>query len=401
MSLTAVTKPTHDHATLVTYAQLGIYGWFLYGFGPSVPLLRDERGLSSSVAALHGTLFAIGTITIGLLGPRLSIRLGRGGSLRLASAFLAVGLAVYSSGLPLAITLVGALLCGLGGGLILVFCSAHLSAHQGPAAAPASLAEANSLAAVCGLLAPLAVGIGVAIGWGWRPGLLVAAVASIILEFVRGPRRAFDDEPDEVKSTVKTRHRNPLPREYWWALATITCLVAVEFSLVFWSSDLLRTRGGLGEGASAASLTAVVAGMALGRGGGSVLARRVDPERLLIAAIAVALGGFAVVWISTSAAVILAGLFITGLGVGLHWPLGMARAARASDHQSDRAASGAAVAAGLASGLAPFILGALADQAGIHRGFLVVPVFLLSAMAIVMLRPISPDVPSAAPSAAG
>ena len=227
MTVTEVARPRHDHATLVTYAQLGIYGWFLYGFGPSVPLLRDEQGLSSSVAALHGTLFAVGTISIGLLGPRLSARLGRGGSLRLGSACLAFGLAVFSSGLPLAITLIGALFSGLGGGLILVFSSAHLAAHQGPAAAPSALSEANSLAAVCGLLAPLAVGIGVAVGWGWRPGLLVAAVASIVIEIVRGPLRSFDDQLDATEPTEPHHERPPLPRSYWWALFTIACLVSV------------------------------------------------------------------------------------------------------------------------------------------------------------------------------
>ena len=71
-------RPLHDRASLVTYAQVTVYGWFLYSFGPSVPLIRDDEGTSNSTAALHGTLFSLATVVVALAGPRIVARLGRG-----------------------------------------------------------------------------------------------------------------------------------------------------------------------------------------------------------------------------------------------------------------------------------------------------------------------------------
>jgi len=378
------TRPLHDRPSLVTYAQVAVYGWFIYGFGPSIPLLRDEQGLSSSVAALHDTAFAAATIIVGVFGTRIAHTIGRGRALRYGGILVAIGLSLYCAGHGLAVSLSGAVILGFGAGLLIVFANAHLTAHQG-SAAPAALAEANMLAALAGMIAPLALGIGVAIGWGWRPGLLVAALGYVVIEFFRGPTNYFNDDPtldhDEEPEL-------PLRRPFWFAILALVFLVSAEFCLVFWSSDLLHTRGGVERGMAAASLTAVVAGMAVGRGVGSIFAQRFNPERLLQLVIALAGVGIILAWATTSTTVIVIGLFIAGLGIAMQWPLGMSRAARASDNQSDRAASYAAVAAGIAGGTAPFILGALSDRMGIELAFLVAPAALVIAFAIVTVSPV-------------
>ena len=385
MTLDRTTHPRRDRATLITYGQFAMYGWFLYAFGPSVPLLRDEYGVTSTVAALHGTLLALAALLVGLGAPRVVRHRGRGGSLRAGSVLLIIGVLIYTSGHSLALTMLGAFVAGLGGGLVAVFGNAHLSAHQGEAA-PSALSEAAMMSAVFGMVAPLALGLGVAIGWGWRPGLLVTALGVLALELLRGPTTAFNDTElphDQLPEP------EPLPHLFWWAWGVLVSLVGVEFCLILWSSDLLRLRGGFGPGAAAASLTSVVAGMALGRGVGSVLARRINTERLLMGAIALAFVAFAAAWLSNGALPILIALFATGCGVGLHWPLGISRAIRATNHQADRASARVVVGAGLASGGAPFILGALADAFGVHTAFLVVPVLLVIALALVIARPIS------------
>ena len=48
-----------DSLTWLMYAQLGCYGYFIYGLGPTLSLLRDEQGVSRSVAGLHGTARAV------------------------------------------------------------------------------------------------------------------------------------------------------------------------------------------------------------------------------------------------------------------------------------------------------------------------------------------------------
>ena len=43
-----------DRLTWLVYLQLGCFGYFLYGFGPTVSLLRDEQGISRTLSGLHG-----------------------------------------------------------------------------------------------------------------------------------------------------------------------------------------------------------------------------------------------------------------------------------------------------------------------------------------------------------
>jgi MFS family permease len=97
---------------------------------------------------------------------------------------------------------------------------------------------------------------------------------------------------------------------------------------------------------------------------------------------------FGVMWLATSAPVMLAAFFVTGLGISLQWPLGMARILRSCGGRTDRAA-GAALAFGTAAiGAGPFVLGALAERMPIHEAFLIVPVLLCISLGIVIFRPV-------------
>jgi fucose permease len=168
-----------------------------------------------------------------------------------------------------------------------------------------------------------------------------------------------------------------------WAV-TLLC-IGVEFCLTFWAADELRDRAGASSAAATAGITAIVGGMFAGRLLGGRLALRVPPGRLLLAAVAVTLAGFAGFWFSTAPVPAMAGLVVVGLGIALQYPLGTVRAVAASGGRPDRAAGRLTIAAGLASGIAPFALGALADSIGTHGAFLLVPALLLAAAAGVML----------------
>ena len=66
-----------DRATWLSYVQMGLFGYFLYAFGPSIALLRDDHGYTRTVASLHGTAMAVGSITVGLLGAGVVRRRAR------------------------------------------------------------------------------------------------------------------------------------------------------------------------------------------------------------------------------------------------------------------------------------------------------------------------------------
>jgi fucose permease len=172
------------------------------------------------------------------------------------------------------------------------------------------------------------------------------------------------------------------------------CFLATEFSLTFWGADLLRERCNFGPAAAAASLASVTGGMLVGRVFGARLAERFNTEIILKASIGLALVGFGLAWGFTLWPIVILGMFTTGVGIGVHWPLGVARAVRSSGGLTDHAAAAASVAGSLAIAVAPFGLGALSDVIGFHEAFLLVPVFLLVALVILIVRPV-PDEPGA------
>jgi MFS family permease len=387
-----------DRTTWLMYAQLGVWAYFLYGFGPVVPLLRDEQHTSRTIAGLHGTAFAVGGVVGGALLPWLVRRIGRPAVIWSGMAGVALSVLGLSQARALLATLACAVVAAVGGSSAVNGIIAALSDHHG-LAGPASISEANALAAAAGLVAPLVVGACVAAGLGWRPGLaaLAAAVALIavaaVLSGVRLPAAA-------PVSTVDGMRAGQLPRLFWLVFASLVATGSVEASMSLWEADVLRAHAHVRASVATAALSAMVGGMVAGRTVGGRLVLRLPLVRVLLGALAVAGLGFAVFWLAAVAWLALAGLVVCGLGISMHYPLGMALAVTHSGGQPDLAAARTSYAMGIAFGLAPFALGAVADTTGPHRAFLVLPVFLaVSATAITVLarlaRASAPSAPSA------
>ncbi len=368
---------TRDRATWLCYLLLAVYAWFLYGFGPVVPLLGDEEGVSRAVASLHGTALAVGTVLAGVAGPRVVARTGRRFSLWGSAAGMCVGVAVLVTAPSIVGTLTGVLIIGLTGSIMLNSLNALLATHH-PGHAATAISEANALAAAVGTVSPLAVGAAEGLGLGWR--VAIAAVLPMVAGLYVVLRRAPIPDaaaPDEVTGR--------LPSPYWSAWMVLVLLIAVEFSYTIWSSELIRDQTGASDATSVAAVSALVFGMAVGRYVGARLAYRSTVDTLVLGAIAVTAVGFAILWGANTVPVAALGLLVSGLGIALHFPLGLVRAIEASAGQHDLATGRAAFAAGLASGGGPFILGALADVVGVVAAFLVVPCLLVLAASIVLL----------------
>ena len=369
-----MTGLVRDRVTATVYGTMAVYGYFIYGFSPAVPLLRDEQGVSRAVSALHGTALAVGAVVAGLVGAGLVARCGRGVLLRAGIAAMTAGVVAFTASTALPVTLLGALVAGTAGSVLVNLHSPALTEHHGPAG-PAAISEANAVAAGVGLLAPLALGLAATTALGWRAGtLLLVPMAAVVLLAGRRVRL-----PDPPPAPARGPGSGSLPRAYWLAWGTLVLCIAVEFSMTIWASDLLRERSGLGAGAAAAAITAIIAGMTLGRLAGGRLALRFPVDGLLLAAIALAAAGFGLFWASTVAWLAVLGLLVAGLGIALHFPLGIARAISAAGGRPDLAAARVSLGAGAAIGCGPFVLGALADSFGVHAAFLLVPAMLAAA----------------------
>lgn len=384
----AKTKPVHDRPTWISYTQLAFYAGFMYAFGATQALLRDEQGTSRSTAALHGTAFAIGGIIAALLTARAIHTWGRGLVMRAAAITTAASILLYtapSAGLP--VTLAGAAAAAFFGSFLLISVNAFLLDYQGRAG-PASLTQANALASLAGLLGPLAVGLGAATFLGWRSGLWLIVAALLVGELWRGRHVEVFGTRGLAEHEAEGGR---LPGAVYWSLSAIMCFLGAEFCLTFWGADLLRERCGFGAAAAAASLGSITGGMLIGRLWGSRLAQRMPADTILAASILFALASFALAWSFTLWPAVLAGLLLTGVGIGVHWPLGVARVVRASGGMTDRASAAASVAGGIAIGIAPIALGIMSDTVGFHVAFLLVPVLLTVALGLILTHPVADD----------
>ncbi|MGQ0467464.1 MAG: MFS transporter [Sporichthyaceae bacterium] len=369
-----------DGVTWLVHAQLAVWGWFLFGFAPVVPLLREEFDVSRPVAGLHGSLIAAGAVAVGLTYARLSERLGRGRVAWIGLGGLCAGVLVLAAGQVLAVTLLGAAVAGVFGAMVVVGSAPILTEHHGPRTGPAAVTETNAVAAGAGLLAPAVIGGCVAAGWGWRVALALAVIPAAVAVATLRHARVGPAAP-----VASEQRRAPLPRRFWVAWCVLVSIVAIEFSMTLWSSDVLRERVGLDDGAATASVAAILGGMFVGRLAGGRLAERRGTDRTLLAALVLTAAGFALFWLSTHPALAVAGLAVTGLGMSVHYPLAITRALRSAPGDTDRAAGRLAVGAGSAGILAPVLLGAAADATGPHTAFLGVPA-LLAIAAFAVLR---------------
>lgn len=369
--------PLHRGKTVwVSYLQCTFYAWFIYSFGATVAFIRETQGLTATQVSLLSVAFSGGGITAGFVTRPLIARFGRGRLLQAVSYTASLGMVLYMTAPTLAWTLVAVYLTSVSGALAIQCTAAYVGTHLGKQG-PRAISEMHAWAAGVGLFGPICVGAGVAAGFGWQPGLVVAIAGLLGVEVARG-RDASAYGPVPSATALDHHHDRPgaLPKRFWWTWLCLVATTATEFSLLFWGATVLREQGGLGAAASAAALGCVVGGMFAGRTAVAFASSRVPAERLYLGSLILAAVGFLVFWRTDTAIAMMLGLAITGVGAGAHYPLGIERAMRASHGRSDRAAAMVSVGTGVAGGGAPFALGALSDVIGIHSAYGIVPVAL-------------------------
>jgi MFS family permease len=372
-----VPRLVRNPLTWLIYVQLGLYAYFLYGFGPVVGFLKDEQGTSYALASLHSTAMAVGAMAGGAVFPRLSATFGRGRVMwaSLAGIALCVLLFVTVPALyPVTLTLTAGAAFG---GICVVSCVVvTLSQMHGPAG-PAAISEANAFAVGAGLAAPLVIGLSVKAGLGWRGG--VAVLIGLVLLTALVARLLRITSTASPAQTGAKAEKSPLPAAYWLAWTMMVMTGAVEIVLSLWTALVLRERASFSPAAAAAAVSAILLGMLVGRTLGARLALRVRPIALYFAALAISLIGFSLFWLFVQPVPAVAGLFIVGLGNAMHYPLAIALALAVAPGSADRAAGVASYGMGLSFGVGPLLLGLLADKVGAHKALLLVPIFIAAA----------------------
>ncbi|GIH69878.1 MFS transporter [Sphaerimonospora thailandensis] len=394
---------SRDLPTWLVYLQLATFATYLYGMSAALPTLRDELGVSQAVAGLHGTGMAVGGIVGGLFLPALVARFGRRAITWAGLTGMNAGVLIVMFGHALPYTLLGYTVAGGCGSMALYAVMAVLSDHHG-AAGPAAISEANAFGVIAGIAVTYVFSLMAGSTTGWRPALGIPVAATVLLALIMGrvwvPTPASTPVPISQPSVSPTSSLSPAPPApatspapsaaaaprvpYGWrfhlAGAVLLCCVALEFSFNLWAVELFAQRTGLPVGDAAKGLTAMLAGMAVGRFGGARLTLRMRPSSVLLGALVVALAGWALFWTGTSEAAGYAGLALSGMGISVHFPLALTLIIDTSAGRPDRATGTASIWAGVGAGGGPFVLGALGDGFGTHTAFLLAPVLIALAL---------------------
>lgn len=368
-----------DRLTILMYCLLAFYSYYINGFGPITPFLKDELSLSYTVSSLHYTAFAAGILCAGLAGAAVVRRIGRMPSLWAGAGGLSLGVVLLLLGRTPFLTIGASFVMGLIGSLILAIVPGALSDRHGEQRAVA-LSEANVVSSATGAIVPLMVGWAARSLGEWRWALGIAVVAPLVLWVGLG-REGISGKGATVPDAGSTRGR-PLPVRYWMYWASLVLAISVEFCMILWSADYLERVLGIEKASAAQAVSLFLAAMIVGRWAGSRLVRRIPAQQLVFATILVAGAAFLVFWQGRSPLVGLSALFLTGLGVANLYPLLLALAIASAKEKTVEASGRATLASGTAIMTLPLVMGRVADAVGIQLAFGVV-LALLAGLSLV------------------
>jgi MFS family permease len=354
--------------------QTAVVNFFLGGFGPAQPLLRADQGTSLTIAGLHGTAMGVASILAGLSNPWISHKFGRANAGWIGLTIFVGGLISLSFLQPVALTILAAAVTGFGTSTVINSFVTSLSSHYGPLA-PLAVAQANGIASMGYVFGTFTIGsIAQQAPDFWRLGLLVILPLAVYLFFFRRER---SNEPHVP--TGEGPQGGKLSKAFWITWIGFVATISTEFATAFWAAALVRDR----TDASAAISTIAI--MALGTGGRAMHKLSLDHQLLTI--LGLQFVGFFGIWFSHNLAISMAMLLLSGLGISMQFALTSLRMINHSDNRPDLAIGKSSLAAGIAIGGAPFLLGVLGDSFGISRAYLMVPVLILIAVAIVIAVP--------------
>ena len=282
-------------------------------------------------------------------------------------------------GAHVAATIGAAFVMGFLGSLMLTMIPATLSDHHQELRATA-LTESNVLAMLCAGLSPILIGAFQRSVIGWRGALLVGILALLLIA-------AFNWRtpiPQPRLSATQQKRAGRLPLMFWLIWVVLILCVAMEWIMVGWSTDYLRSVVGLDASDAAMLVSVFFVGAVLGRTANSRWTLHTPVRTLLLTMLGVVAVGFPIFWLVRIPAIAVTGLGIAGFGIGALFPLGLSMALTIAADNADTASGYLSLAAGLAILAAPFTLGVLADQFDLVTAFAVMVVLIVSASALTI-----------------
>lgn len=373
-----MSKLRRDSTFWTIAGQATILNFFLGGFGPAQPLLREEQGTSLTVAGLHGTMMGIGAIIAGSLQAGMVHRFGRKNSAWIGLLIFTTGLPLFAFGPNVAATLFATFYMSIGFSTVINNMVTLLSHHY-PNSPDVAVSQSNAINSVGYLLGTVFVGSLAYFGITWRLGLLLCIPAAIAI-YLFGKDKIIDaHDHDLIKQSGK------LSSAYWIAWFGFFAIISTEFSTTFWAAALVSERTGVKAAISILCITALGTGFALGRWYSPILLKDLTLDQRIKFILVLQMISFLIFWQSHNLFLSLISLFSIGLGISSQFSMSAVRLIRLSDGRPDLAIGKSGFAAGAAIALAPFFLAFLGDHIGISRAYLMVPVLIAIAYLALIL----------------
>ncbi|GIM97162.1 hypothetical protein Ato02nite_089550 [Paractinoplanes toevensis] len=366
-----------DAPTVLSYAALAAYTFWLYAFGPAVTLLREELRFSYTLVGFYSVLWSLGAALAGAGFAWVAGRLARAVLLWGSALATVAGAGLFTLGSGVPVTLIAAALMGLAGTTMLAVLQAILSDRHG-SQRDRALTEANIGAGASAVVAPLVLGALAAGVLGWRAAFALPAIVLAVL-YLRFRRRPLPTSAAQPATTGA----GGLPAACWLFIVLTAFSVAIEFCIVYFGPQMLLGTG-LSAAAAGTALGANYLGILIGRLLGARITRR--PGRgvaLLYVSLAISGAGFVLFWLSGRPVPAILGLFVCGAGIANLYPLAIALTLDAANGREDRANARSQLVIGLVSAASPYLIGTLADRHGLTAGFALEPV-LIGAGAVLL-----------------
>ncbi|MCI3946396.1 arabinose efflux permease family protein [Pseudomonas syringae] len=363
------------------YLMFGLFGAQQGMLGPLMPFLRAEFGLDLRWTGLHFTAYALGLVLIGIPYrwlERRALPIGTG-RIAVGSIVLASGLFAIAGGLPM--TLPGAVLMGLSGGLVMAVGQAMLGKRYRQQAA-AKLVEAHIVAGLCVLGGALLVGAATAIGLSWRMAPLIVSACALIMFCAPLTLHRATSEPSELAENASdTLHPPRMIRLSLWALVILG--ISAEWGVGFWGAEYIKTHVQTSASIAATLMSLYFAGTVCGRLASSYALRRVSPQALLTTVIVSAIATLLVLSSIEGLVGTAIFTFVLGACLGNFFPLILGTAMRVAPNASSALSAQASQAVGVALLLAPFLLGLLSERIGVEAAFSLLIVYPLLMLPLV------------------
>jgi predicted MFS family arabinose efflux permease len=379
-----------DGVTRTAALAYAFLGGMSGAFGAINSELRHELGLSRTVSALHGAMFGWGLLVCALAAGWIVRAISIDRAFVAAIAAMGLGTGVLAAGHHVAVTIGGAAIFGLGGGLLVLVTPQIIAARHGPDDRTAAFVFVNGVSIVGTIGVPVVLALTLHESWGWRGPMFALALIGSLSTIASARRSALPSHGEGgdggeggelARSPITLLRVVPAVRSRW---AVLVLGISIEFGALLWGSVTVQDLAHASASTGALAIGLFSAGMVLGRFAGPRLVHNRAPEQLLRWSFAAALAISFAVRLGPGLAGRVAGLFVLGLAIALIYPLAFSRLYGVDGLSASAVGALGALASGTAISLGPAALGALADGFGLARALLILPV--MSAAALVLLR---------------